>query len=345
MIFTAVMAYRRRSLALALIAIGFAAQWVPWARIDRAAFQYHYYTALPFVVLALAYLVAELWHGPSRRTWMFVRIAAAVAIIAPAAMWLFSRPLCALVGVTIANPSSQACPAVIPDVVVTVRTVALLGLLVAAGIVVWLWATRAGTRDRDDDDPRRPPVDLPLLGSIAAILIGMALASALPETTLLTWRGIPVEPIALLVLLPLLYLAGQVLAARDARRFVVGIGVAVLAWFVIWYPNISALPLPSTVVNAYQGFLPTYLYAFQFPVNTAPRPATPLLSPVPIALTLALGLTCLVVAYSASVWRLALAESRANAASRSGGPSGPAGSSSTSVSGGVDGLARTGGGA
>ena len=108
----------------------------------------------------------------------------------------------------------------------------------------------------------------------------------------------------------------------------------------IWYPNISALPLPSTVVNAFQGLLPTYLYAFQFPVNTAPRPATPLLSPVPIALTLALGVTCLVVAYSASVWRLALAESRANAASRSG-RSGPPGSSSAASGTGVDGLART----
>ena len=119
LVFVSVMAFWRRSPALALIAIGFAAQWVPWARIDRAAFQYHYYTALPFVILALAYLVAELWHGASRRTWLWVRIAAAVAIVAPAAMWLFSRPLCALVGVSIANPSSAACPAVIPDVVLT----------------------------------------------------------------------------------------------------------------------------------------------------------------------------------------------------------------------------------
>jgi dolichyl-phosphate-mannose--protein O-mannosyl transferase len=54
MAFVSIMAFRRRSLALALIAIGFAAQWIPWARIDRAAFQYHYYTALPFVVMALA---------------------------------------------------------------------------------------------------------------------------------------------------------------------------------------------------------------------------------------------------------------------------------------------------
>ena len=40
-------------------------------------------------------------------------------------------------------------------------------------------------------------------------------------------------------------------------------------WFVVLYPNIAALPLPDTIVNAYQGLLPTYLYAFQFSVNTA----------------------------------------------------------------------------
>ena len=85
--FVAIMAFRRRSLALALIGIAFAAQWVSWSRIDRAAFQYHYYTALPFVILALAYLVAELWHGPSRRTWLVVRLAGAAAIVAPAALW------------------------------------------------------------------------------------------------------------------------------------------------------------------------------------------------------------------------------------------------------------------
>jgi hypothetical protein len=342
LIFVSIMAYRRRSPALALIAIGFAGQWVPWARIDRAAFQYHYFTALPFLIFALAYLVAELWHGASRRTWMWIRIAAAAALIGPAVMWLFSRPLCVLVGVTIVNPGSQACPAVIPDFVLTIRTLALLTLLVGGGILLWLWLARMQQREGGLGDARS---SLPLLGAAVAVAFGIGVASLLPETPLLTWRGIPVEPVALLVLLPLLYLAGQVVAARDARRFVVGIGVAVTAWFVLWYPNLSALPLPSTVVNAYQGFLPTYLYAFQFPVNTAARPATPLLSPVPIALTLALGLTCLVVAYSASVWRLALAESRANAAAGSD-PSGPgAAAGSSAMDGGADGLARTGGGA
>ena len=72
----------------------------------------------------------------------------------------------------------------------------------------------------------------------------------------------------------------QVIAARDARRYVVGLISAVVGWFVVFYPNIAALPLPSTIVNAYQGLLPTYLYAFQFPISQVARSvATPLLSP------------------------------------------------------------------
>ena len=65
-----------------------------------------------------------------------------------------------------------------------------------------------------------------------------------------------------------------------------GLLLAVVAWFAIVYPNISALPLPSAVANAYQGLLPTYLYAFQFPVSTGDRNvATPLLSPTLAILT------------------------------------------------------------
>ncbi|HSS57181.1 MAG TPA: hypothetical protein VLK59_04170, partial [Solirubrobacteraceae bacterium] len=72
--------------------------------------------------------------------------------------------------------------------------------------------------------------------------------------------------------------------------------------------NISALPLPSALVNAYQGILPTYLYAFQFPVSKIDRNTPIAWSATQLGLlTLAVVVTCLVVAYSASVWRLSLA--------------------------------------
>ena len=83
-----------------------------------------------------------------------------------------------------------------------------------------------------------------------------------------------------------------------------GIVFAALMAFLILYPNISALPLPSTIVNAYQGLLPTYLYPFQFPVNTDPAaPSMGLLAPEPILLGVALTVTCVVVGYAAWVWR------------------------------------------
>ena len=63
-----VAAWKRRSLALAVVVIAVLCMWLPWARIDRATFQYHVYTSLPFSFMALAYFLAELWHGPSPRT-------------------------------------------------------------------------------------------------------------------------------------------------------------------------------------------------------------------------------------------------------------------------------------
>ena len=329
MVFVSIMAFRRRSLALALIAIAFAAQWVSWARIDRAAFQYHYYTALPFVILALAYLVAELWHGPSRRTWLAMRLAGAAAIVAPAALWLFSRPLCAVVGVEGVNPGSAACPAVIPELVLTLRTAGLLGVIAVGAIVLGRGLL---TMDRGADTGSPVGIRQLAIGGVA-LAFALAVVTLLPDTPLITLNGVPVEPIALLVSIPLVYLAAQVIAARDSRRYVVGLVAAIVGWFVVFYPNIAALPLPSTIVNAYQGLLPTYLYAFQFPISQVDRNVTtPLFTPTLGVLTLGISVTCLVVAYSASVWRLAVAES--NASDRGASSSDDA-----------DGLARTGGGA
>jgi len=310
MAFVAAMAFRRRSLALALIAIGFAAQWVPWARIDRAAFQYHYYTALPFVVLALAYFVAELWNGASRRTWLLARIGAAIVVAGPAILWTLSRPLCGFVGVLSVNPGSQACPAVIPTFVLTARSGALT-LVVGVGLLVIFlrfldFRGRLGRADRTEPTAAFGS----LLGAGLAVAAGLIIAALLPDTPILTMAAIPVEPIALLIGAPLAFLAFQVIGATDPRRFAAGIVVAAIGWFVIVYPNIAALPLPAAVVNAYQGILPTYLYAFQFPVSTVQRGATTALFTPTLAILLgALVVTCLVVAYSAWTWRLALADS------------------------------------
>jgi hypothetical protein len=216
--------------------------------------------------------------------------------------------------------------------VLTART-AGLAIVVGVGLLVIIWRF-LGFESRDGDEGRTGTDRLTeayrsLFLTGIAIVGALLIVSQLPDVAILTLTNVPVEPIAIMAAIPLGYLAMQVIGSRDARRFVVGLGVAVVAWFVILYPNISALPLPSAVVNAYQGILPTYLYAFQFPVSTVDRnQAMPILTPTLVVLSVALAVTCLVVAYSAWVWRLALAERTADAAI---------------VSDDTDGLARTGG--
>jgi Gpi18-like mannosyltransferase len=325
--FVAWQAFRRRSAALALIAIGFACQWISWGRIDRAAFQYHYYTALPFVFLALAYFLAELWHGTSRRIWLLARLSAAVCVMGPFLLWLFHRPLCALVRVTDIVPSSQACPTLIPDVTITPRAVAIA---VVMGIGVLL-LVRELLSITDEDDADRLAADQASggwrgalarfgLGSrwATAALIGigttvafLGVSTLLQDSDGIQLSGIPVEPIAVVVLLALSPVAAYVATARDSRRFVIGALGAMVFWFILWYPNISALPLPSALHNAYQGFLPTYLYPFQFWVLQGDRaPAPALFATGPAVMLLSLTFMALVVAYSAWSWRVALAERR-----------------------------------
>ena len=314
MAFVAWQAYRRRSLALALIAIAFACQWLSWARIDRAAFQYHYYTSLPFVVLALGYFLAELWHGASRRTWLLARLAAGIGIVGPALMWVFARPLCGLVGVDRAVTGSRACPPLIPEFLLTSQTLALAAVV---GLAVLFVLRQLGSLEAspwDDPDDRLATVRrLAPLGLTAGVaLVATGLVRLLPDVPILVWEGVPVEPVALLIALPFAFVGALVAVSRDARRFVVGALATIVAWFLVLYPNIAALPLPTAIANMYQGVLPTYLYDFQFPVAKVERATVDLLSPVPLILGAALVLLAIALAYSAWVWRLALAEADAS---------------------------------
>ena len=335
MAFTSWQAFKRRSPALALIAFAFACQWLSWARIDRAAFQYHYYTALPFLFLALGYFLAELWHGTSRRIWLMARLSAAAAVLAPFGLWLLHRPLCAIVRVQEVNPGSQACPTTIPDVTISPRAIAI-AIVVGIGVLLLVRELMALT----DDDPDRVARDRDAggwRGALASIGLGSRVATAaaiglvtsiaflvvssvFQDTEGLTLTAIPVEPVALFVTLALSPVAAYVATARDSRRFVLGAVGAMAFWFVLWYPNLSGLPLPASMHNAYQGFLPTYVYPFQFWVLSGDRPNPPPLFDIgPATLLLSLVFTALVIGYSAWSWRIALAERRRDELAGAGG--------------------------
>ena len=307
--FAAWQAFRRRSLGLTLILVAFAMQWLPWSRIDRATFQYHYYTAVPFLVVALAYFLAELRHGPSARTWLLARVSAAVALLGPALLWLFKGPLCGYVRVTAVAPGSEACVATAPgQIVLTARVAGLLVVLVAFTVIAVYQLVRLSARGLDRVEARSR--FLRIGGAAVAGVVGVTVVrTVLPDVPIINQNGFAIEPIALVVLLALLPVAWVIATARDPRRFVAGAVLACLIFFVAWYPNLSGLPLPAAVVNAYQGLLPTYLYPFQFPVNTDPViQGLKLLDGPPILLLVFLVVTCLVVGYSAWTWRISLAE-------------------------------------
>jgi len=323
MAWTAWTAWRRRSTALALVVIGFAGQWLPWSRIDRATFQYHYYTTLPFLVLAVGYFLAELWHGPSARTWLLARASAAIAIVAPALLWLLRAPLCAVSGVGQMNPGSQACGYVSEAFVLTER-VAVSLLVLVVGVLIFVWQVRTLGSAPDEDGAggadgaarRRFPSGS---GWVALTVVSTTAALALVQTRF-TETPIVSAPIgdlaptlaAVALLLPLAFAAWLTLGARDPRRFAVGVVGAIGLWFVLFYPDVAALPVPTGLSRLFQTLpLPTYNYDFQFAVNTAAAVRTSVLGVESLALTAMVAFLAVAAMYATWSWRLASAAERA----------------------------------
>ena len=76
-IWCGILAWRRRSLALVLVVAAFAFQYLPWTRIERATFHYHYFTAVLFAMVAVAYVVDE-----GLRSWAYRSLAIAFLVAA-----------------------------------------------------------------------------------------------------------------------------------------------------------------------------------------------------------------------------------------------------------------------
>ena len=96
MAFVAYQAFRRRSLALALIldrlprASGSAGRASTARRSSTTTTRACRSSSSPSATSS-----AELWHGASRRTWLLARVAAAVALMGPVILWLAAAARCA----------------------------------------------------------------------------------------------------------------------------------------------------------------------------------------------------------------------------------------------------------
>jgi dolichyl-phosphate-mannose--protein O-mannosyl transferase len=75
--------WKRRPEALAVLAIGFFGQWLPWALSPRGTFVYHFLPALPLGCVALAVVMGDAWaEGGWRRPVVLAYGLAAVAVFA-----------------------------------------------------------------------------------------------------------------------------------------------------------------------------------------------------------------------------------------------------------------------
>jgi len=267
MVFACWQAFKRRSLGLTLIVMAFFWQWLSWSRIDRAAFEYHFYTALPFFFAGLAYFMAELWHGPSRRTWLLARVGGAAALIFPAAAWLLKGPLCELARVESSNNGFKGtiCGSTTGDVVIETRILLIAIVLVIALAALALILVRLERRQSAGKEDRYWIFQLLVPVGVAAVALWWLGVNGSRDP--IFEAALPSDALVVVMLPVLAILAFVALTARNPRRFVLGACAFIVAIAVAFYPDWSAFPLPNAIINVYQGLLPTWFYGFEFSVN------------------------------------------------------------------------------
>ena len=97
--------------------------------------------------------------------------------------------------------------------------------------------------------------------------------------------------------------AWTILGLREPRTLfrsaLAAIGIVAL----VWYPNWSALPLPTGLHNWYQGLLPTWTWSFQFGVTLEQPAETPLVGGGTAIAALLLGLAAVGSIGLLKLWR------------------------------------------
>ena len=226
--------------------------------------------------------------GTARRrvAWFLARVGAALAILGAPLLWLLREPLCLAADTQAVNAGSEACGALSRQVSLTDQSLAVLGVLVIGGtVILWqLWRASHAPRSFAEDELQPPPggrvgralsglAEGPVAGivvTVGAMLLAVVLCLVVFSDAHPVQLQVGANELALVALIVLAVPAWIALRARDARRFALGVVVAAALWLLIWYPNLTGLPMPNGLVNIYQGLLPTWNYAFQFATDMDP---------------------------------------------------------------------------
>ncbi len=132
-VWIALQAWRQRSIGLASVLILYFALWLPWARIDRAAFQYHYFPSSQIALISLALLLADLRRGDALAA-RLTRIGLGALVVAAPLLWSLTALLCSAAGVLDVYAESQVCTA---GGFATPGPIIGAALLIPAAYVAW----------------------------------------------------------------------------------------------------------------------------------------------------------------------------------------------------------------
>ena len=135
------LAIRARSAALGLVVFALLVQFVAWIPISRVLFFYHFFTALPFYLLALAVVLALVWER--RRTAALVYLAVAAAVFVFFYPFVSGVPIPGdLAGVYFILPTWQYDPAFYPTESCSTPVSASLGTSLTVA-VAWAYELAA----------------------------------------------------------------------------------------------------------------------------------------------------------------------------------------------------------
>ena len=260
------------------------------------------------MIMALAYFLAELWHGPSTPD---VAAGPGGGRVSRSS----GRPRCGCSGAAVrVRPASrrstrapQACVGDPGQIVLTARSAGLAAVLARGrrDPARPAAAARRARNDRPGEADRRIRwigLDGRDRGCVGLLVVG----AFLPDTAIVNQIGFRIEPIALLVLLALTLVAWVIATARDARRFAAGASSPASSgsWSCTRTSRRCRCPRrSSTPTRACCRPTCTRSSSRSTPTRCrAPRPHAPLWSggwiPAgPIAVP-ALSVTCLVVGYA-----------------------------------------------
>ena len=79
--FSVIIAFRKKDNIIWVFVIGYIFQYLPWIFIKRTIFIYHYFSAIPFVIFAIIYMIKELYDNNRKEIYMYLAMVATTFIV------------------------------------------------------------------------------------------------------------------------------------------------------------------------------------------------------------------------------------------------------------------------